>query len=947
MRKTPLLFSLLLFYSFTVLAQYELKDTLLASQLLEEADGLLDEGAYDAALEVNLKALEIYQSVLGNDHLTTADTYKEVGVCYGLKRVPDLAFQYFNQALEAHLKIDPKHYRISSDYNNLGVACRMKADYTKALAYYQQSLDIKLQHLGENHVKLIPLYENIGICYIEMYDWNKGLLFLNKALNLAKENYENGHRKIGNLYNNIGAAYSDIGNIENSIKYFNKSLEIRLKTLGENHPLVASCYLNIGLGFSKAGRFDKAIEFLKKANEINKKGIKLGVSYKIIGETYSEIKNFDLALSYYNKALLIFKEELGVLNSEVGMVLSNIGILYLEKGEYEKALNFYDEALLSFQFDIAKLNFEEIKDPNECLDVLILKGELLFLLYQETEDQQYLVDSEKHYAACMQFIDFIRLGYREDDSKTSLIERNFKLYEGALDVNYALWKIEQKDALLEKMHLITEQSKSLLLLEAAKKAKAERFANIPKEWQEKKQALKVDIGYYEKQLIDKETEGEINESERAKLNSNLFDLKESYLQLIKNIEEEYPDYYRLKYDLSSISVQTLQTEVLTEDQTLLSYFSGDRYLYVIIVTKDNIVVERVQQNILLNDWVKTFRQSITAYNPVKTQDSLVQNYVTLGYQLYQQLIKPFEHHLTSNVVIIPDGYLGYLPFDALLSDLPASIHNFRNHAYLNKKYAISYSYSASLLKEMQEKQNQAIKSLLAFAPSFEGSVRNKKYQLEPLKNNQSEVDLIINQFGGDAYKGEKAIRAEFIKNAAPYRMLHLAMHAKANDTNGELSYLAFTDTKDSMHQDFLSANELYGMKLNADMVVLSACETGIGELKRGEGIISLARAFSFAGAKSIITSLWSISDQKTADLMQLFYGNLVKGISKDEALQKAKIAFIEANRNATAHPFYWAGFIPIGNMEAISIQEQAHWYWMLIALFGILVGFYFYRKLRN
>lgn len=160
-----------------------------------------------------------------------------------------------------------------------------------------------------------------------------------------------------------------------------------------------------------------------------------------------------------------------------------------------------------------------------------------------------------------------------------------------------------------------------------------------------------------------------------------------------------------------------------------------------------------------------------------------------------------------------------------------------------------------------------------------------------------------------------------------------------NDKNSDLSYIAFTQHGDSTNQEeLLYLRELYDLEIPADMVVLSACETGIGELQNGEGVISLARGFTYAGAKSIITSLWNVNDQKTADLMVDFYRNLKEGQQKDNALANAKRSYLQQTSGNLAHPFYWAGFIPIGNMDSIELTPT--WFEnkpMLIGLFSLLV----------
>ena len=162
---------------------------------------------------------------------------------------------------------------------------------------------------------------------------------------------------------------------------------------------------------------------------------------------------------------------------------------------------------------------------------------------------------------------------------------------------------------------------------------------------------------------------------------------------------------------------------------------------------------------------------------------------------------------------------------------------------------------------------------------------------------------------------------------------------------GTFLFLAFHEISDSLENEKLYVRDLYNLTLDAEMVVLSACETGIGELQRGEGVISLARGFVYAGAGSLVTSLWSVDDLSTKQVMELFYQNLKSGQTKDAALRNAKLTYL-ASTPQKAHPFYWAAFAPIGNMESIELGRGIGMGWYLGGLAILLVGLFFFRRKR-
>jgi CHAT domain-containing protein len=306
-------------------------------------------------------------------------------------------------------------------------------------------------------------------------------------------------------------------------------------------------------------------------------------------------------------------------------------------------------------------------------------------------------------------------------------------------------------------------------------------------------------------------------------------------------------------------------------------------------------------------------------------------YLEVAPKLYEKLIAPVAEGLPEQLVIVPDGILGYIPFEALLKEEPDA-RNFyaaERLPYLLREHQVSYCYSATLLKEMKEKKHRKAptRELLAVAPfatvdtvlsshlgQSDWLASTRSDTLWGLPYTQAELDSIQRVFETDAFYGAEATEALFVERAGDYRILHLSTHGKADPRVGDYSYLAFYPKPDSLENELLYVRDLYNLQLNADLVVLSACETGTGELQRGEGIISLARAFAYAGAKSIATTLWQVNDQSTQELMARFYQHLKSGMTKDAALRQAKLDYLDGHNDTGAYPFYWAAFIGVGDM---------------------------------
>jgi CHAT domain-containing protein len=324
---------------------------------------------------------------------------------------------------------------------------------------------------------------------------------------------------------------------------------------------------------------------------------------------------------------------------------------------------------------------------------------------------------------------------------------------------------------------------------------------------------------------------------------------------------------------------------------------------------------------------------------------------TLGYDLYQKLLGSVAHSFEkkSRLIIVPDGALYYLPFETLITQ---EVLKNEEANYLIKDFEISTGPSSSVLCHLKEKRHRTGKrneTLIAFgdpyfgdggedalargeahadsaamdpessgkAMTVRGLYEQRGFQFKRLPFSGSEVMEIGKLFSsGDKtlYIGEKA-KEEVVKQTSlqSYTYVHFATHGIIDQKAPARSGIVLTLGEDSDEDGFLQVNEIFNLDLDADLVVLSACNTGLGKLRRGEGIVGLTRAFMYAGTPSVLVSLWNINDRSTADFMKIFYEQLMKGNSKARALQLAKLAMLGAARRSYQHPFYWAPFVLVGD----------------------------------
>lgn len=894
-------------------------------------------GQHKKALELYQKCLDIRLEIFGEQHPDVANIYLNMGVLHWNQAQYEKALAYYEKALKIQLNIHgEEHISMAGIFHNIGLIYGEWGRYEEALEFHFKALDIKKAVYGENHLGLGIYYNSIGTCYNEMEDLEKALDYYQKALRIWQVTLGEQHLNTAVAYHNIGDTQSYLGNYDDALEYLEKALTILQAVLGEKHPQNAIPYYNIGRVYWNKKNYEKALIATYKSfelrNALGKNHVSLARPYSLLANIYHSMSKHEKAIEYYEKAMDVSLPVFGTEHPDIALIQHNIGAVYLDLGEHEKSLGFLQTALQT----------RLITFP-EGHPLLTTSYEHISKAYEKAGNlKSALVYSHKG----LQNMESMRQKYSSALTKQTHLSSHYAVFEHAIDLQTKLASEKNEDVDLEKVFEYIEKAKSNILLEAFKTSRAKSFASIPDNLLEQEYKLEMELAFYEKKHFEEQQKGETkNDSLLSIYQQELFELRQTYDVLIAQFEKKYPTYYRLKYDSRVVSVEEVQANLLQPNQALIEYFVGDSNIFVFLIKANTYKLHTIKKDFPLDTWAKQMRRGIYQYH-LKSSASPIDyathndTFAIAAHRLYDKLIAPIKAELPHRLIIIPDGILGYLPFEALLTRKPEQRQHFKSHAYLLHEHEISYSYSATLLEEMKSaRTKKASKSLLAFAPSFEGNTEKfaatsrERSGLRTLLYNVPEAKSIHAIYRGDIFLGQRATKSAFITHSSEYRILHLATHGKANDKSGDYSFLAFSQRSDTTEDYKLYVRELYNMHLKADLVVLSACETGVGELQRGEGIISLARGFSYAKAKSIITSLWSVNDASTKELMENFYQYLKDGKTKDAALRQAKIDYVERHTNDEAHPFFWAGFVAIGDMD--SLDSRMNWWW--IGILGILI----------
>jgi CHAT domain-containing protein len=321
------------------------------------------------------------------------------------------------------------------------------------------------------------------------------------------------------------------------------------------------------------------------------------------------------------------------------------------------------------------------------------------------------------------------------------------------------------------------------------------------------------------------------------------------------------------------------------------------------------------------------------------------NFAISSYDLYELLIKPVEKVIQQRkIIVIPDGILGYIPFETLIKKKPVlSKPDYKAFEYLMKTNCIRYAYLSSYISDQPNSRRKANKTMLGFAPVHFENFNDPL--LKPLPLSEEEIIQTAKIAHGDTYIAKMATESNFKKQAGQYKILHIATHTQLDTLNPEYSKVLFYRDNDSLEDNQLNTFEISGLSLNARLAVLSGCNTGTGKLLQGEGVFNLARGFIYAGVPSIVMTLWEIEDNPGAEIMTAFYTNLKDGMPTDEALWKAKLHYLENSDILNAHPYFWSTFVSIGKSETIALNDHNWWFIAVaIGLCVITIGIVLLRK---
>jgi CHAT domain-containing protein len=890
---------------------------------------------YDDALPWLNLSVDIKEKFgITDDHY--ANGIYDIGVAYNLlgdfTRSGDYMLQYITIGTKLYGYYSPQ---IAEAYSSLVGASLENNDYENFKSYSFKALEI----LGVNKnalqgSELCRLYNSMGAGYARLADHKKAKIYLEEAESIYNKYNLTKDEAYINLINNLASTYGTLRLAGKEKEYYDKGLELAFSS---NSNMAFNLINNFADELGNSGMIDKGEELLLNLLQRSKNVYGSDSRYYIeVLKNYANYlriykHDYQNSIRYYMPCIEYIER-----HHEVVVLRDPVIVGYAKSlsgnGDNLKAMEQIQE-LLFFDIDQGKLH-RKYENPDissftaddRTLRILRFKYELLWKIYSGTGEQEVLESAASTSELIISLIDRIRINISEEESRMLLGDNYRDSYLFAIRDFELCFRNTGENRFLEKTFEYVEKSKAAGLLAATRELHAIDF-HIPPTVAELEKSLQSEIGYYNAE-ISKENEKEFPDiNKTSEWNKILLIAVQIRDSLVATFERDYPGYYAIKYSASALVMKDIP-KIIGRNSNYLNYVVSDSLIYIFIVN-------RKYQQILKTHIDSTFIWKLKEFRTLLSNSNLSENargkftsYQQIGHDLYKILVEPVrKYFISDDIVISPDNILSYLPFEAFLSSTYRGEGIvYRKLPYMMNEFNISYTYSASFMKETVAREYGKTRDLIAFAPAYTKEVyfdslfvRRKAEGeiLYDLPYARMEAEYISETSHGTLHINDDARESVFKAEAGKYDIIHMAMHTYLNDQNPMNSAMIFSQINDMPEDGLLYTYEVYGIPLKAKMVVLSSCNTGSGFLSSGEGILSLARGFLYSGSQSVTMSMWEIEDQSGTDIIKMFYDNLHKGKSKSMALRKARSTYLKKASQLKSHPYFWSSVVVYGDNSPV------------------------------
>lgn len=814
-----------------------------------------------------------------------------------------------------------------------------KSDYENAEHRYKEALRIAIEKDSSGSINIIyPLY-SLATTYRLKGEYDQGLNILNRF----EKELENSSQPIRNEYGNYvnicyANLYRDKGLYDLALKYFNLSYK-----RNPNNGLLCN---NIAYCYERMDKFEEARGMCKEALSnldinVHDHIEEFATSYHILGLIDSRTQNLQSGISNYLKSLEYRKLLSGDLKTTKKISINhNIGDLYCEIGEYTKALHYLQSSIIQGAIGFSELNplinpqNDRITNGSYVIGPLKSKAYVFRLLYQKTGEVKYLEASMD----CIHLCDTLFMGSWQslmfEESKLQLQSTVDSVYSLGVRNAFDMFIHYDDEGFIDDAQQFFERNRYQYLFERHRSLFISESLGVP-------DSILSNIQVQE--FIRQGLNGALlndpfNEQLRDSL-SYIMDAQESQREILRT---DYPEYYGFIHNLEPLSLEAVQDSVRNDSTILIQYFDTWDQLFSITTDGNSVLYHSFKKDSAFAKGINKYKQLISSFSSERED---YDDYVACANYLYYKLLEPCIQidgaNKIKNIVIVPDGELSDLSFDALLaSHKTGGMVNYKDLVYLIQEYCISYAYSVNILYTDQLQEIDRIQpGILGF--SYGENIDSHTYP--SLKGSTDEMRHLKRTYLGKYYMGKKATKQSFQEHASGYEIIHLSLHSSSNPYRADSTFIVFRNPNNESGWEPLFTSELLNMDVNTKLTVLNSCETGTGMEYAGEGIYSMARAFSYSGCQSFISSYWSTNDESSALIINDMYSKIDIGMNTSKALRYAKLEYISnAPTQQNAHPYFWAAHIVNGKPVHVKLAKRTHVVIWGLALATILTVFFIF-----
>lgn len=861
-----------------------------------------------------------------------ANALHEIGVLYYMDNQINEAIDATRLALGYRLHSSPLDtVKLGKSNHNLGVFHRRQYAFKKAIPFFRSAIEV---YLRIHSYRAIGSMRELAICYGELGEYGLAQNSIRQAIRLANEMKEEAF---------LAECYVDLGKLLLQQRQYRPAIDTLMLAddilnqfdlstdpfLMRSH---AACLHNLAFAWDELESHTKARDYYKasKQRALLLRDTALLIKNQIsIGITNRKMNQYDLAMSYFEQAMQVLDQWQDFTLRAI--CYNNLGDIYFDQQAYQKALSYYHLAVHTLLPAIPPDDTDQLPQPSQMgqvaqpYDLLVYlmdKAKAWRALHEQNKNVALLQKALEAYRLADHVHDIMRLQQLSQETKHYWRSEAKTLYAKALEVAYLL----QDEA---AAFYFLEKSKSILLLEALLVQDVQGL--LPENMSEQEHAL-------QKQINDLLLEMEYVEEEALKKKQQaLLKVRQSYQDFLDRMRKQYPAYYNLRYASDMLSLSETLTLLKSPQSNMIHYFTGPEYIYALRISQNDIFFYRFKNHAqfkqLLQQMLAYFEnRSLIAEDP----EGYSEVAEALANLLYNPLWGEGKPPTDANVIIIPDGLLSLIPFEALMLTGESASFQVKNSLLFHQM--IQYGYSATVLKYQQERTAKlyGAGNIAFFAPFAE-----RQAESPPLPFSKKVLDGLQGRFSGYYLSGMNAGWQAFNQYAPQARILHFSTHGTAGSANIAPA-IVLADT-------LLRLPQLYNMSLSCQLAVLSACETGVGTVQEGEGVINLGRGFAYAGTSGLTTSLWKVDDEATAQLMNFFYRRLAKGESSAHALRNAKLDYLNQPglRAIKTTPYFWSSLVFWGYNAPVELDEKGlsvWWFALSGAILSIYALFWFWRK---